>query len=168
MSGAPGVVESAATLRKSGPDYGNSTKGVNCTGPFELDSWKSGERLTLKRFDGYWDNELKAKSKEVDFIFMPDPSARMNAFKSGEVDGGWLIPSNAVSEFNASGAGQIYFGKNTVVNSLVATNPDRPLASLKFAKPCSRPLTGMPWSRLQKGVWRTYQLLDATFSLAFG
>lgn len=134
LSGAPGVVESAATLSSVGADYGNSTGGVNCTGPFALDKWKSGESLVLARFDDYWDQDLKAKSKEIDFLFMEDPNTRMNAFKSGEVDGGWLIPSNAIADLNASGAGQVYFGLNTVVNSMVVSNPEGPLGKPEVRK----------------------------------
>ncbi len=43
MGGSAGVIESAATLAEAGADYGNSTGGVNCTGPFCLDEWKPGE-----------------------------------------------------------------------------------------------------------------------------
>ncbi len=134
MSGSAGVIESAATLNKLGADYGNSSAGVNCTGPFEFQEWKSGERISLTRFDEYWDPELMAKAKQLDFVIMNDPAARVNALKSGEVDGGWLIPSNAVADLNGSGAGQIYFGLNTAVNSLIASNPEGPLGNPEVRK----------------------------------
>ena len=35
MGGSAGVIESAATLAEAGADYGNSTGGVNCTGPVQ-------------------------------------------------------------------------------------------------------------------------------------
>ena len=65
---------------------------MNCTGPFSLGEWKSGESITLERYDGYWDDELRAQSGEVKFVFMNDANARVNALKSGEVDGGWMLP----------------------------------------------------------------------------
>ncbi|MGO4104106.1 ABC transporter substrate-binding protein [Leifsonia sp. YAF41] len=122
MSGAPGVIESAATLAETGADYGNSTGGVNCTGPFSFGSWKSGESITLERYDGYWDKDLMAKSKEVKFVFQNDPNARINAFKAGEVDGGWMVPSNGIDQLKASSAGKIYFGTNTAVASMIVSN----------------------------------------------
>ncbi|MGL3805594.1 ABC transporter substrate-binding protein [Paeniglutamicibacter sp. R2-26] len=134
MSGAAGVIGSAATFKKLGADYGNSTGGVNCTGPFELKKWQSGEKLSLSRFDGYWDADLKAKAKELDFVIMTDPVARVNAMKSGEVDGGWLVPTNAVGELNASGAGDVFFGLNTGVNSLVVSNLEGPLGNPEVRK----------------------------------
>ncbi|MGO4104108.1 ABC transporter substrate-binding protein [Leifsonia sp. YAF41] len=122
LSGAPGVIESAATLAKDGADYGNSTGGVNCTGPFSFAGWKSGEGITLERFDDYWDKDLIAKSKKVEFVFMNDPNARINAWKAGEIDGGWMVPSNAVEQLNSSGNGKVYFGTNSAVYSMIVSN----------------------------------------------
>ncbi|MFJ2353492.1 ABC transporter substrate-binding protein [Glutamicibacter sp. NPDC087673] len=134
LSGAPGVIESAATLKKAGSDYGNASGGVNCTGPFELMDWASGEKISFKRFEAYWDTENAAKAKELEFVVMTDPVARVNAFKSGEIDGGWMPPANAIGELNASGAGKIYFGTNSAVQSLIVTNPEGPLGNPEVRK----------------------------------
>ncbi|GAA1884434.1 glutathione ABC transporter substrate-binding protein GsiB [Paeniglutamicibacter psychrophenolicus] len=134
MSGAAGVIDSAAMFKKAGADYGNAKGGVNCTGPFEFKSWQSGEKLSFDRFDGYWDPDLKAKAKELDFVIMTDPVARVNALKSGEIDGGWVLPATAVDDLNASGAGKVYFGLNTAVQSLVVSNPDGPLGKPEVRK----------------------------------
>ncbi|KJL41554.1 MULTISPECIES: ABC transporter substrate-binding protein [Microbacterium] len=127
MGGAAGVVESAATLADKGADYGNSSGLVNCTGPFELSEWKSGESVTLTRYDDYWDASLRAKAGEVEILFMTDANARVNALKSGEVDGGWMIPTDAISQLQSSGKGDIHFGLNTAVGSLVVSNLEGPL-----------------------------------------
>ena len=134
MGGSAGVIESAATLEASGADYGNSTGGVNCTGPFSLAEWKSGESITLQRYDAYWDDELRAKSGEVEFIFMNDSTARVNALKSGEVDGGWMIPMDAVAQLESSGVGDVHFGMSTAVSSLIVSNLDGPLGDLRVRK----------------------------------
>ena len=128
MGSSAGVIESAATLEELGADYGNSTGLVNCTGPFELSEWKSGESATLTRYDGYWDDSLRAKAGEVDILFMTDPNARVNALKSGEVDGGWMIPSDAIAQLQDSGKGDVYFGLNTAVGSLIVSDLEGPLA----------------------------------------
>ncbi|MEO8906765.1 MAG: ABC transporter substrate-binding protein [Microbacteriaceae bacterium] len=119
ISGSAGVVESAATLAKDGKNYGNSTGLVNCTGPYALTAWKSGESVTLTRYDNYWDKALMAKAKTVTILFMTDPNARVNALMSGQVDGGWMVPSEAIPKLQASKTGSLYFGMNTAVNSLV-------------------------------------------------
>jgi len=120
LVGAPGVVESAKTLAKDGKDYGNARTGVNCTGPFSFDHWDAGESVVLKRFDGYWDPALKAKSAQVTFKILPDATARINAFQTGELDGGFMIPSNAVDILKANpDAGSLHFGNDTSVQSVV-------------------------------------------------
>lgn len=134
MGGSAGVVESAATLAEKGADYGNSTGGVNCTGPFSFGEWKSGESITLERYDGYWDTANAAKSGEVTFLFMTDPNARSNALKSGEVDGGWMIPADAVPQLRSSDEGDMLFGLNTAVSSLIVSNLDGPLGDLRVRK----------------------------------
>ncbi|MFC5792030.1 ABC transporter substrate-binding protein [Agromyces tardus] len=134
MGGSAGVVESAATLAAAGADYGNSTGGVNCTGPFRLAEWKPGERITLERYDDYWDESLRAKAGEVEFLFMNDPNARVNAWKSGEVDGGWMVPVDAIGQLRDSGPGDVFFGLNTAVSSLIVSNLDGPLGDPNVRK----------------------------------
>ena len=131
MGGSAGVVESAATLEAVGGDYGNSTGGVNCTGPFSLKEWKSGESITLERNDDYWDDELRAKAGEVEILFMNDATARVNAMKSGEVDGGWMVPTDAIAQLRSSGSGDVYFGLNTAVSSLIVSDLAGPLGDLR-------------------------------------
>jgi peptide/nickel transport system substrate-binding protein len=122
MGGSPGVIESAATLTATGKDYGNSTGGVNCTGPFSLGQWKSGESITLDRYDGYWDKDLTAKAKQVKFVFMGDATARVNALKSGSVDGSWQIPFEAAPQLQASGKGDVLYAPTTATGDLVISN----------------------------------------------
>ncbi|GAA1752711.1 ABC transporter substrate-binding protein [Agromyces humatus] len=127
MGGSAGVIESGATLTEKGADYGNSTGGVNCTGPFSLEEWKSGERITLARYDDYWDETLRAKAAEVEFVFMNDANARVNALKSGDVDGGWMLPYEGIAQLTSAGTGEVYFGLNTAVSSLIVSNLEGPL-----------------------------------------
>lgn len=134
MGGSAGVVESAATLAEKGADYGNSTGGVNCTGPFSFTGWESGESITLTRYDDYWDDALKARSGEVKFVFMGDATARVNALKSGSVDGGWMIPLEAVPQLEASGKGDALFGPSTAVGNVVISDLEGPLGDLRVRK----------------------------------
>ncbi|MEY9873875.1 peptide/nickel transport system substrate-binding protein [Streptacidiphilus sp. MAP12-33] len=122
MAASPGTVESAATLKADGKDYGNPGKGVNCTGPFSFASWTPGQSLVLKRFDGYWDPKLKAKAGQVKFVFLSDATARVNAFQTGEVDGGWMVPPDSYGQLSTSSAGTLYYGRNTTVADEVVGN----------------------------------------------
>ncbi|KHK99568.1 peptide ABC transporter substrate-binding protein [Microbacterium mangrovi] len=131
MGSAPGVVESAAYLKKAGKNYGNSTGLVDCTGPYKIDSWTSGQSIQLSRDDAYWDKDLMAKNKTFKFVFLQDATARVNALKSGAVDGSFMVPTEAISQLQNTSAGNLYFGLNTAVNSLIISNLKGALGDLK-------------------------------------
>ncbi|MFD0568481.1 ABC transporter substrate-binding protein [Kitasatospora gansuensis] len=125
------MVESAATLAKSGKEYGSPGTGVNCTGPFSFASWTSGQSLVLKRFDEYWNPQLKARSAQAKFVFLADPTTRVNAFRTGEVDGGWMVPAGAYAQLKDTPGGALYFGQNTTVATEVVNNLKGPLGDAR-------------------------------------
>jgi peptide/nickel transport system substrate-binding protein len=133
MAVSPGTIDSAATFKADGADYGNPNKLVNCTGPFSIASWKSGENMVLKRYDNYWNAPAKAKAKQVTFVFLQDPNTRINALTSGQVDGSWDAPSNAYAQLQAPGApGKLYFGINTVVDDFIVSNLNGALKDVRM------------------------------------
>ncbi|QHA08037.1 ABC transporter substrate-binding protein [Streptomyces broussonetiae] len=134
LAASPGTVESAATLKADGKDYGNPAKGVNCTGPFSFSSWKPGQSIVLKRFNGYWDRALRAKAGQVKFVFLADATARVNAFQTGEVDGGWMVPPTSYAQLAASAKGRLYYGQNTTVADEVVNNLKGPLGNAQVRK----------------------------------
>ncbi|EYT51852.1 peptide ABC transporter substrate-binding protein [Leucobacter sp. UCD-THU] len=131
MSAAPGVIQSAQSTEQAGADYGNQSTGVNCTGPFSFGEWRAGESITLERFDDYWDPELRAKAEQMTFVVLNDPNARVNALQTGEIDGAWTIPSNAIDVLRASDTGSVYFGTNATVQSLIVSDMEGPLGDAR-------------------------------------
>lgn len=147
MAAAPGVVESAETLRKAGKNYGNAQSGVNCTGPFSFNGWRPGEQISLKRFSAYWDKANRAKAKSMDFVILNDSNARVNALQTGEVDGAWQVPSNAINLLRASDTGKMYFGTNTTVQSIVISNLQGPLGDVRVRRALSLALDRVALTR---------------------
>ncbi|MFI6324413.1 ABC transporter substrate-binding protein [Nonomuraea sp. NPDC050556] len=138
MGTSAGTIESAATLRK--PGYGSPDVGVNCTGPYTFAGWEKGQAITLKRFDGYWDAKLAAKAATVRNVFIADPSTRVNTLVSGEVDGGYLVPSSGFGKLTAATSGKLYFGPNTTAVNLIPTNLKGTLGDLRLRKALSMAL----------------------------
>ena len=56
------------------------------TGPFKYTKWALGDRLTMERFDGYFNPARAAQVKTLIFKFIPEASARTIALEAGEVD----------------------------------------------------------------------------------
>src|SRR5947209_15480037 len=71
-----------AYMEKVGPDAFRE-KPVG-TGPYRLVEHQLNSRIVLERNDGYWGP--KAKLKRVTFDIVKDPSARVAAIQSGQVD----------------------------------------------------------------------------------
>jgi peptide/nickel transport system substrate-binding protein len=55
------------------------------TGPFQFIQWVRGDRVEMKRFDGYWNPKLPYLDK-VTFKFIGDASAQIAALKAGDID----------------------------------------------------------------------------------
>jgi peptide/nickel transport system substrate-binding protein len=118
LSGVPGAVVSRAFATRAGARYGAPGTGVLCTGPFSLGSWVTGQKIELKRYDGYWDAARKAKAAVFDFVFITDNSTLTSALLSGEVDGVYGAPVGSLATLRSSAAGKLYFGPSTETVSL--------------------------------------------------
>jgi peptide/nickel transport system substrate-binding protein len=136
LAASPGTIESAAFLAKAGKDYGNPQGKVNCTGAFSVKDWKPGTSITLKKNDAYWDATLMPKVGEVEFVFIQDPAARANALLTGEVDGGYMLPSNSYRKLEA-GDGKLYFGDITGSYSGAVTNLKGALGDVRVRRALS-------------------------------
>ncbi|MEU5218241.1 ABC transporter substrate-binding protein [Streptomyces sp. NPDC020807] len=134
MATAAGVVASKAGVEAAGKDYGTSG-GLACTGPFELGTWNKGQSIELTRFDGYWGT--KAKAEKAVLRVLTDPSGRTNAMLSGEIDGGYLIPTESYGRLRDSGAGTLYFGEGLSTVNVNITNMKGPLGDVRVRKALS-------------------------------
>lgn len=63
------------------------------TGPYEVDEWRSGDRLVLRANKNYWDGEPAVKRVTVSFV--PDDDTRAARLSSGDLDGAALPPKLA-------------------------------------------------------------------------
>ncbi|MFB7617853.1 ABC transporter substrate-binding protein [Kitasatospora sp. NPDC056181] len=134
MATAAGVVAARAGVEAAGKDYGTSG-GLDCTGPFKLGSWAKGQSIELQRFDDYWGT--KAKAGKAVFRFLTDPSARTNSMLSGEVDGGYLIPTESYDRLRKSGVGTLYFGEGLSTVNVNVTSTQGPLGDLRVRQALS-------------------------------
>lgn len=81
------------------------------TGPYRLDSWKRGQRITLKRFDEYaareedWgglSGKKVAYADEVRFDMVPDAQVRIDGIRTGQYDFALRIPQDLYSQLKDS------------------------------------------------------------------
>ncbi len=68
-------------VKDAGEDYGQNPVG---TGPFKIESWVSGDRITLVRFNDYFKGP--AKLKKIIFQNIAEGTNRTIGLESGEID----------------------------------------------------------------------------------
>ncbi len=70
------------------------------TGPFKFVDQKVGQQVVIERYDGYFGE--KAKVKRIIFKLIPEPTSRVNALITGEVDASDLLPTQAVERLKST------------------------------------------------------------------
>ncbi len=78
-----------------------ATEHPTGTGPFTFASWDRGQKVTLTRNDDYWGSKAKIKTAVIQTI--SDPQARVQALKSGEVDGYDLVAPGDIEGLKSAG-----------------------------------------------------------------
>lgn len=66
------------------------------SGPYVVDLVVLGDRVSYARADNYWDPDAQRLSR-IEFIGMPDDIAKVNALRSGQVNGIWLLTTPGIS-----------------------------------------------------------------------
>jgi peptide/nickel transport system substrate-binding protein len=68
------------------------------TGPYVLQQYTPQQSVTLERYDGYWG--AKGAAKTVVFQFIPNDDTRRLALQSGQLDGGFAVPPDAIAQWS--------------------------------------------------------------------
>ncbi|PZT71288.1 ABC transporter substrate-binding protein [Streptomyces sp. SW4] len=132
LSTSFGAVNKRTSTEKAGADYGTPRGGLMCTGPYRLDSWKSGDRITLTRNDAYWDTALRPKAREITFRFITNSNTLTSALLSGEVDGTYELPPSSATALARADNGTVHLGPSTQNVLLIPGNADSPAADRRL------------------------------------
>lgn len=129
MATGAGAVVQKKFLDKAGKALGSPSSGVMCTGPFKFHGWKSGDSMTLTRYDHYWDKALKAKSESLVLRFIADETTAVNALRSGEVDGQYFyLPPAGLGQLQKSTTGSVTLGRSLTFWALLGSAKSGPYA----------------------------------------
>jgi peptide/nickel transport system substrate-binding protein len=69
------------------------------SGPYKVEEFKSGASVTLTQQDYWWGDKADIKTVKIDFI--TDDQARLLAFKQGDVDFIYNIPTTLLGDYQA-------------------------------------------------------------------
>ena len=122
LSGPAGVVVEKAYVQKEGQKYGTVDGGAMCTGPFKLDSWKTGEGVTLVKNDAYWNPSKGAHISKITFKGYPDDAATTSAFLTGELGGYYVQQLTTLDQLRASSEVKVYQGPSTASDAMIVSS----------------------------------------------
>jgi len=93
---------SPAQFQKTGswPEFAKAPSG---TGPFKITEFKPRVSVTLTRNEGYWNKGRIPKLDNMFLFPMPEPTTRLAALRSGQVDWIEVPPPDAVPSLKAAG-----------------------------------------------------------------
>lgn len=129
MATAAGAIVQQAAAEEAGESFGTPDGGLQCTGPFSLETWSPGRTIELAANPGYWDEALTPKAASVAFSFIADEATAVNALLNGDVDGQYFyLPPAGLSQLQGSDAVSVTYGKSLVFWTMSTTSTDGALA----------------------------------------
>ncbi|MGH9223879.1 MAG: ABC transporter substrate-binding protein, partial [Acidimicrobiales bacterium] len=90
------IVHPSGSIVKNGTS--NDTAPYAGTGPYKYVSYTPKQTAVFERNEEYWGDKPKVKRFEIQFI--PDPVARLQALKSGQVDFVYDLPPDATKSID--------------------------------------------------------------------
>ncbi|GAA4376245.1 ABC transporter substrate-binding protein [Hymenobacter koreensis] len=118
------------------PEQWRDPQHVRGSGPYELESWQTGQKLVLRRKATWWADQLQpappmlvARPTRLEFHIIPDPTTALLALRRGDVD---VYPNVPAADFqrlqNSPQAGQFQFFAPASYRMLVLEmNVQRPI-----------------------------------------
>ena len=97
------VMSSPAQWEKVGRSWTEFLKAPSGTGPFRVTSYVPRERAELVPFADYWDPKRRSTLDKLVLMPVPDPSARVAALRSGQVDWIEAPPPDALDSLKGAG-----------------------------------------------------------------
>ncbi|MET8668504.1 ABC transporter substrate-binding protein [Streptomyces tendae] len=118
LAGDAGLVYQQKRVQEQGKDFGTPGRPDACSGPYRLASWKSGDSVTLERYDAYWGD--KPLTRKVVFRWAED-SAMVNALRTGAADGAYTDSVGTAAALDGKKGIDLHFGPSTATLDLIPT-----------------------------------------------
>jgi peptide/nickel transport system substrate-binding protein len=127
MSSPAGAVFEKDFTGRTGEAVGTPDGGVMCTGPYKLDKWLPGDRISTSANRDYW-GPIKPKVQSIDYRFLRDDATLTTALAAGELDGAYSLPQASINTLRGAKSGTVYFGPSTASIGFGPAGPTGPAA----------------------------------------
>lgn len=86
---------------QANPDWAKRAETYVGCGPFVMDHYRPGDKLTGHKNPNYW-NAAKVSMERVTVLMIEDESTERGAFETGELDGTYMVPRTAVESLRGT------------------------------------------------------------------
>jgi peptide/nickel transport system substrate-binding protein len=130
LSATPGMVVEKAFAEKAGKDFGTVQGLTMCSGPFKIDSWKTGQGITIVPNPTYWDASLpKPKFTKMTLVGVTDDAALTAGLQTGAISGTYLAnPLATLGKLRTNPDVQVFQGAPFATDAMVVSATKGPLA----------------------------------------
>ncbi|WP_181411082.1 ABC transporter substrate-binding protein [Nocardioides humi] len=132
-----GAIHKPSVVQEKGDAYGTAAGGIMCSGPFEYESWQTGESMTMTANPDYWNDDYQPLIQKLTIRFVSDPNALASALLSGEIDGAYNLPLSITSRLEGASNGTLQRGKSVLFDVLIPVDQSGPLADVRLRKALS-------------------------------
>jgi peptide/nickel transport system substrate-binding protein len=138
LSATPGEVVQKAYVEAKGKAFGTVTGGTMCSGPYRLDSWKTGQGVRMVPNPDYWDTSLpRPQVKSLTVSGVPDDATLTAGLTSGSIDGDYGTGISTLGQLEKNPSVKVYQGAPYATVSMVISATKGPLASVEGRKALS-------------------------------
>ncbi|MEM9904623.1 MAG: ABC transporter substrate-binding protein, partial [Cyanobacteria bacterium P01_D01_bin.44] len=126
-------IASPTAIQEAGASYGTPSGTAVGTGPFVFEEWRSGDRITLSKFEDYWEEGLP-KVDQLVFSFVEDPAARLAQLRAGALDFTVDLTPDQLPEIESDPNLEAVFRPSFNVGYLALNPSYEPLASVEVRR----------------------------------
>lgn len=109
----PGLVISKANVEATlaaGKTPGTATTPTIGSGPFVFESWQTGQSISFKRFDDYWNKAKPLKIRQLVFRVVPDTNTLAASMLSGDIQGTFQLDGRSIKALAGASNVQVVRG----------------------------------------------------------
>jgi peptide/nickel transport system substrate-binding protein len=137
LASTPGLIYEKAYAEKQGKNFGTVNGGTMCTGPFKLDSWKTGQGITVVKNDAYWDDSLAPQVKQISIIGSSDDATVTSALETGEIDGYYALQLTTLDQLKQSPDVNVYEGPAYASDAFIVSSLKGTLGDVRVRRALS-------------------------------
>ncbi len=139
LSATPGMVVEKAFVEKAGDKFGTVQGLTMCSGPFMIESWSTGQGITVVPNTAYWDSSLpKPKFTKMTLQGISDEAALTAGLQSGTISGTFLAnPLATLGQLRSNPDVQVFQGAPFATDAMVVSATKGPMADARVRQALS-------------------------------